>query len=251
MSRRIGTISRSAMRKQREHAGPKTNVDKPRAGEPAALASGGGAGGGDAEGAEDEVGKGGNEAGGVAESGSHLELLNAEAGDFFAGFDIDFVESFNVFGDEGDGDNEDVARAGAGELVERAGEGRLEPFLAADFALITKRVGIGGETPGGGALQDESRGGFDLALIGVALLDEAYGEAVGAEDDMDVGGPVEMGEAQGNAVTDGVDVARMIVEILDDVERQRRASRLITAGPFSEAGAGGGDRVLGIERKKD
>lgn len=163
-----------------------------------------------------------------------------------AGFDVDFVEGFDVFGEEGNGDDEDAPDAVASHFFDGAGERRLKPFLRAHFALEAEDVGIG---PGAG-LADEVDCGGDVLRIRVALLYQRHGEAVGAEDEMDAGGIWKRGEDGVDALDDGGDVAGMVVKMVDGADGDFRIG-FVEAVPFLEAAAGGGEGIVRVEREED
>ncbi len=87
-----------------------------------------------------QVGEGGDESGGISDGGHHLKLFDAGFVGLLAGFDVDFVEGFDVLGDEGDGNDEEIFFAGAGEAVDGFDQRGRQPFAAADFALVAEEV---------------------------------------------------------------------------------------------------------------
>ncbi len=150
---------------------------------------------GRADGGTNQVGKAGDKRGGITDGGGHFELFDSGGHGLLAGLDIDFVEGFDVLGDERYRHNEQVFFAGTGQVFERLMQGRLEPFLAADAALIAQGVGVwpaaGGEHGGDGFL--------DVALVGIAAFDQTQGQAMGAENQVGPRGMIEMGERGGDA----------------------------------------------------
>jgi len=151
----------------------------------------------------------------------------------FAGFDIDFVEGFDVLGDEGDRDDEYALDAFAAEAGESRGGGGLEPLHGTDAALEAEGVGIGP----GAAFDDGADGAFDLLGVGVAFFHQAEGNAVCAEDEVDFAGRIEMAKGGVDAVHEGFDVEGMAVEISDGADGGGIESR---GGRGSRRGRGWG-----------
>jgi hypothetical protein len=60
-----------------------------------------------ADGVKHEVGKSPDKCGRVIQASGHVKLLDAQTLGDLAGFDIDFVQSFDVVGDEGNRHHED------------------------------------------------------------------------------------------------------------------------------------------------
>ena len=153
-------------------------------------------GGGDFYGAEDQVLEGGNEGGGIAYGGHHAEAGDAGFFGVGAAVDIDFVECFDVFGDEGNGDDHGLLDAFVAEFFESGEEARLEPFGGAYFALEAEHVDFGPVGITRGALFANEANGFGNVLgIWIALFDEAHREAVGAEEKMDARGIRKLAQA--------------------------------------------------------
>ena len=60
-----------------------------------------------------------------------------------AGFDTDFVQRLDVFGNKRDGDHQQMALPFPRKALERLRQRRLEPFLPADAALKAEQVWVG------------------------------------------------------------------------------------------------------------
>src|SRR5208283_3904965 len=173
-------------------------------------------GGVDFDGAKDEVLKGGDEGRGIAYGGHHAEALDAPLFCVGATIDVDFVEGFDVFGDEGNGDDHGFFYAVVAQFFQRAEEGGFEPFGRADFALVAELVNLRpvGKAPRA-LFAHEANGFVDVLGIGIALFDEAHGKAVGTEEEMNPGGIGKLAKTLADVGDEGLDVERMIVEIFD------------------------------------
>jgi len=126
----------------------------------------------DFRGAEDELLEAFDEEGGVAYGGHHAVALDAGFFGVGAAFDVDFVQGFDVFGDEGDWDDEHLFYAFVAEFVERGYKGGLEPLGRADLALETKEMDA---RPVGkllrAAFTDEANRFADVAGVGITVFD--------------------------------------------------------------------------------
>ena len=98
---------------------------------------------------------------------------------------------------------------------------------------------------------DEANGFVDVLRIGIALFDEAHGQAVGAEEEMDARGIGKLAEAFADVGDEGFDVERMIVEIFDGAFGESVDRFAVDAAPFFEAAERGGVGIVGIEREED
>lgn len=215
--------------------------------------TGGGGGfrsGGDFYRAEDQVLQGGDEGWGIAYGRHHAEAGDAGFLGVGATVDIDLVESFDVFGDEGDGDDHGFLDAFVTEFFESGEEARLEPFGGADFALEAKHVDSGPVGVTRGALFADEANRFDYMFwIWIALFDEAHREAVGTEEKMDARGIGKLAQAFADVGDECFDVQRMIVEGFDAALGKRVDGFAVDAAPFLEAAECGGVGIVGIERE--
>ena len=124
-------------------------------------------------------------------------------------------------------------------------KGRLKPFLGADAALETERVRVGPTAE----LENLADCGCNVFGIGIAFLHQAHGQAVGAEENVNARGIVEVLERQVDLIHQRLNVERMGVEALDGARTQAAVRE--TAVPFLEAAQSGGEGVVGIERQED
>src|SRR5258708_8317338 len=89
------------------------------------------------------------------------------------------MQGFDVFGDEGDGDDEHLFYAFVAEFVEGADEGRLEPFGRADFALEAEEMRA---RPVGeflrSAFADEPHGLLNVARVSIAIFNHPPSHAL-------------------------------------------------------------------------
>src|ERR1700675_316246 len=115
----------------------------------------------------------------MVQSAAHLELSDAQPVGFFAGFVVDFAESLDVIGNEGDGHDADLTNLLGAQVAQSPVQGRLQPFAGADFALIAEAVTIGPST----ALHQKPYRIFNLPLVGVTFGDHGHRDAVRAEDE--------------------------------------------------------------------
>ena len=182
---------------------------------------------------------------------------HAEAGDagFFgvgAAVDIDFVESFDVFGDEGNGDDHGLLDAFVAEFFESGEETGLKPFGGAYFALEAEHVDFGPVGVTRGALFANEANGFGNVLgIGIALFDEAHREAVGAEEKMNARGVGKLAQAFADVGDESFDVQRMIVKGFNAALGKRVHGFAVDAAPFLKAAERGGIGIVRIEREED
>src|SRR5262249_20868432 len=123
------------------------------------------------------------------------------------------------------------------------------PFRRADFALIAE---VAAARPPA-ALPDEIRGALDLPLVGVARLDHGYRQAVRAEDEVDI---VNRGAEPGEHFVPGCHERAHEIWVLrvfahEHHLRPPAVARPEGALPLVEAAAGGGLRILRIERHEN
>ena len=91
-------------------------------------------------------------------------------------------EGFDVVGDEGHRNHEDLAHSPRGKLRDVIGRGPRQPLHRADLALVAERPLLAGRQP----LHHAGDGGVDLALVGIAAPDHADRDAVRAEQHVDL-----------------------------------------------------------------
>ncbi len=170
------------------------------------------------QGSDDQIGERGNKCGRIADGGHHFKLFDAEFVSLFAGFDINFMKRFDVFGDEGDGNDQKIFLACAGQPVDGVRERRREPFAAAHLALKAQRVRI---FPAA-ALHHQVDGVGNLLRIRISAFDQAERQSVRAEDDVRAVRIVKMRQRKGDFFGDRLDVERMIEKVF---HRVRLAAR--------------------------
>ncbi len=206
----------------------------------------------DFDGAEDQVFQGADEGGRIADGGHHAKTLDTPFFGVRAAIDVDFVESFDVLGDERNGDDHGFLDAVVAKLFDGAEERRFEPLGRAQFALKTDLVNLRpvGKT-GGTLFADETNGFRDVFGIGIPLLDKAHGEAMGAEKKMDSQGVRKLAETLADVRDERFDVERMIVEIFDGALGKRVDRFTVNATPLFEAAERSSVGIMGIQREKD
>jgi hypothetical protein len=138
------------------------------------------------------------------------------------------------------------------EFVKGRDKGWLEPFGGTDFALegenaCLRPVGI----TRGAEFVDQANGFIDVLGVGVALLHEAHGDAVSAEDQMDERSVGKLAETFADVLNKGLNVERMVVETFDGALRKRVDGFAVDAAPLLEAAESGGERIVRIEREEN
>jgi hypothetical protein len=92
-------------------------------------------------GGADEQSEGGHEFGRIVERGHHLKLLDASGQGMLACLDIDFVQRLDVFGDEGDGDDQQMPLAFPRQAGPVGCTSLLQGLLeASDFVLQARNA---------------------------------------------------------------------------------------------------------------
>src|SRR5271165_3065177 len=103
----------------------------------------------------------------------------------------------------------------------------------------------------GASFADQAHGFFNVARIGIALFDQAHGQAVGAEDEMDARAIGKLAEAFANIGDQGLNVERVIEEMLDAAFGEGVVGLAVDAAPFFEAAERGGVGEVRVERKEN
>src|ERR1700683_3590097 len=137
-----------------------------------------------AHGAKREVGERANQQRRIVQRRHHVELFDAERFGLLAGFDVYFVQGFDVLGKEGDRNHQHAALTLARHPLDCAGERRCQPLLRTYATLVAEHVRVAPRPH----LANELHRGFDLFRVRVALFHQRHGQAVSAEDQMDVFG---------------------------------------------------------------
>src|SRR5258708_19382462 len=123
------------------------------------------------------------------------------------------MQGFDVFGDEGDGDDEHLFYAFVAEFVEGADEGRLEPFGRADFALEAEEMRARPvEEFLRAAFADEAHGLLNVTGVRIAVFNQAHWQAVRAEDEMNARAVRKLSQAFANVGDERLDVERVVEE---------------------------------------
>ncbi len=208
--------------------------------------------GGDFRGAQDQIFQGFDEDGGVAYGGHHAVEGDAVFFCVGAALNIDFVKGFDVFGDEGDGDDEHFFNAFVPETLEGGNERWFEPFGGANSALVTEEMDAGPVWKFAGALFTDQANGFGyLRGIGIALFHETHRQAVGAEDQMDARTVWKLTQDFADVVYECLDIERVIIEMFDGAFGEGEVWFAVDAAPFFQAAECGGVGVVGVEREED
>src|SRR6266403_72957 len=162
------------------------------------------------------------------------------------------MQGFDVFGDEGDGDDEHLFYAFVAEFVEGADEGGLEPFGRADFALEAEEMRA---RPVGeflrSAFADEAHGLLNVARVRIAIFNQAHWQAVRAEDEMNARAVRKLSQAFANVGDQRLDVQRVIEEMFDGAFGERVHRLAINAAPLLQAAKGGGGGIMRVKGQKN
>ena len=140
-----------------------------------------------------------------------------------------------------------------GQALDGGGQWRLEPFGRADPALIAKNVRPGPVRKLLRAfLTGQTHGRFYLSRVGVALFDQAHGQAVSAEDQMNPGAVRKLPQHTADVFNKTAYVQRVIVEAFHHSFGRRTAGsgplRVVGhAVPFFHAAERGGVGIVGIQ----
>ena len=98
---------------------------------------------------------------------------------------------------------------------------------------------------------DQFRCALDLTLVRIALFNHGDGKAVRTENEIDIGRIGESGQRAVDGLDDGIDVCRVLVELLYHVDPGTPAVGVEMARPLVEAAAGRGLGVLRVEGQQD
>src|SRR3984885_8738747 len=114
-----------------------------------------------AHGAKREVGERADQQRRIVQRRHHVEFFDAERFGLLAGFDVYFVQGFDVLGKERDRNHQHAALALAGHPLDGAGERRRQPLLRTYATLIAEHVRVAPRPH----LAHELHCGFDLFRV--------------------------------------------------------------------------------------
>src|SRR6266446_2236053 len=171
--------------------------------------------------AQHEILERGNKQWRITHGGHHAKSFDAQLGRFLAGFDVDFVERFDVLGDERDGRDEHLLDAFVSQPFDRLRQRGLKPLCRTDAALIAKHARL---RPARKLLcaqfAHETYRLLDLLWIGVALFDQAHRQTMRAEHQMNPRTVRKLPQYRSNPLDQRLNIERMIVKIIDGTFRR-------------------------------
>jgi len=100
-------------------------------------------------------------------------------------------------------------------------------------------------------LADEAYSFSNMARVGIALFDQAHGQPMGAEDELNARAIRKVAKYFSYVGGESLDVERMIVEVLDAALGKIVVGLAVDATPFFEAAERGGIRIVRVEREED
>ena len=104
---------------------------------------------------------------------------------FLARFNINFVQRFDMLGDERDGHHKHLLYAFPAQALDRFGERRMQPLRWSDAALVAQEMNL---WPRGVLLRSQlayqAHRLFNLLRIGITFFDQAHRQPVRAENKM-------------------------------------------------------------------
>ena len=101
------------------------------------------------------------------------------------------------------------------------------------------------------AFADQAHGLFNMSRVGIAVFDEAHGQAVSAEDEMNARAVGKLAQALADVGDERLDVKRVVEEVFDGALGERVCGRAVDAAPFFQATERGGVGIVRVKREKD
>ena len=154
---------------------------------------------------------------------------------------VNLTQRFHVIGHKRDRDDANFPHVFRSQILQRAVQGRLQPFARSYFALITKPVTVRPAT----AIHYQAHGVLDLPLVGITLCNHCHGNTVGAKDNFGPRRHRETSEGVINLFHQRVKVPFILVEIFYAVHRDLLIKQ---PPPLVQAAAGRSRGVLRIQR---